>query len=86
MKRNNVNTDKVRPPTKGVLARWREKRIKERAKRKAKLSPLQSGQAGYLTRSRAERHVGLDVIALRKRRARNRVARRQRRVNRQRAK
>ena len=34
------------------------------------------------TRTRHDRHIGVDLIALRKRRAKNKVARRQRRVNR----
>lgn len=66
-----------------ITEKLRLARIKARAKRKAKLAPIQSGVAGRFTRSRADRHQGLDIPALRKRRAANKVARKQRRVNRQ---
>lgn len=42
--------------------------------------------ASVMYAPRAARHVGLDVEALRRRRARNKVARRSRRINRMRAK
>lgn len=52
------------------------------SRKRVVVSPLQSGRGARFTRSRASRHQGIDVIALRKRRAKNRVARRSRRVNR----
>lgn len=52
------------------------------SRRRVVVSPLQSGRGARFTRSRASRHQGIDVAALRKRRARNKVARRSRRVNR----
>jgi hypothetical protein len=65
-----------------LTAALRNRRIKARAARKAALSPIKSGMAGRFTASRAERHKGLDLIALDKRRAKNKVARRSRRINR----
>lgn len=65
-----------------LSARLRNALLKARAKRKDRLAPLQSGRAGTFTHSRADRHRGLDVAQLRKRRSKNRVARRSRRVNR----
>lgn len=52
------------------------------SRKRVVVSPLQSGRGARFTRSRASRHQGVDVVALRKRRAKNRVARRSRRVNR----
>lgn len=63
-------------------AAFRKRLIKARAARKAKLSPIQSGRMGIITPSRAARHQGLDIKALRKRRAKNRVARASRQANR----
>jgi hypothetical protein len=65
-----------------AFERLRAARIKARAARKATLNPLQSGAAGRFTPSRAQRHRGIDVNALAKRRAKNQVARRSRRINR----
>ena len=65
-----------------MKARLRAMLLKARAKRKARLSTSYSGTGGRLYPSRAARHEGLDVVKLRKRRAKNRVARHQRRANR----